>query len=104
MGLMLILTSYLPKGAPGEAGSHSACGELLSQQCHQLWLFRLVDVALTPQGFEPAKEVAQIGSAIGREFSHTLLFFRCEQAGARVGISLRPSDLRWLVVPARCAS
>ena len=49
-----------------------------------------------------AKEVAQIGAAIGREFSHTLL--SAVVSKARVGISPRPSDRRWLAVPARCAS
>ena len=39
----------------------------------------------------PAKEVAQIGAAIGRQFSHALL--ACGDARARggVGIGARPS-------------
>ena len=40
----------------------------------------------------PAKEVAQIGAAIGREFSHALLAAVVQQAGAGVGIGARPSD------------
>ena len=51
-----------------------------------------------------AKEVAQIGAAIGREFSHALLSAVVQQAGARVGISARPSHCRWLAVPARRAT
>ena len=52
----------------------------------------------------PAKEVAQIGAAIGREFSHAILSAVCQQAGSGTASGPRPSDCRWLVVPARCAS
>ena len=39
----------------------------------------------------PAKEVAQIGAAIGREFSHALLAAVVPQAGGRTAIGTRPS-------------
>ena len=39
----------------------------------------------------PAKEVAQIGAAIGREFSHALLAAVVQQAGGGAGIGARPS-------------
>ena len=39
----------------------------------------------------PAKEVAQIGAAIGREFSHALLAAVAAQAGSGTGIGTRPS-------------
>ena len=48
----------------------------------------------------PAKEVAQIGAAIGREFSHALLAAVVQQAGSRVRFGARPSHLRWFAVPA----
>ena len=48
----------------------------------------------------PAKEVAQIGAAIGREFSHALLAAVDTQARSGVGIGAGSSDRRWLVVPA----
>ena len=38
----------------------------------------------------PAKEVAQIGAAIGREFSHALLSAVVAQAGSGVSIGARP--------------
>ena len=34
----------------------------------------------------PAKEVAQIGAAIGREFSHALLAAVVQQAGGGAGV------------------
>jgi predicted ATPase len=51
-----------------------------------------------------AKEVAQIAAAIGREFSHALLSAITSKPASRVGVSPRPSDCRWLTVPARRAS
>ena len=47
----------------------------------------------------PAKEVAQIGAAIGREFSHALLAAVVAQAGGGVGSGARPSCRIWFVVP-----
>ena len=47
-----------------------------------------------------AKEVAQIGAAIGREFSHALLAAVVQQAGGGAGIGARPSHCRWFAVPA----
>ena len=52
----------------------------------------------------PAKEVAQIGAAIGREFSHALLAAVVRQAGGGAGIGARPSRCGWLAVPAGCAA
>ena len=40
----------------------------------------------------PAKEVAQIGAAIGREFSHALLAAVMRQAGGGAGIGAGPFD------------
>jgi predicted ATPase len=47
----------------------------------------------------PAKEVAQIGATIGREFSHVLAAAGA-QAGSGAGIGARPSHCRRLAVPA----
>ena len=49
----------------------------------------------------PAKEVAQIGAVIGREFSHTLSDGRGTQAGNRTSILTRPSDCSGFAVPPR---
>ena len=38
----------------------------------------------------PAKEVAQIGAAVGREFSHALLRRCCSQAGGGTSVGTRP--------------
>ena len=48
----------------------------------------------------PAKEVAQIGAAIGREFSHTLLAAVVHKPEAELGVSARPSHCRRFAVPA----
>ena len=48
----------------------------------------------------PAKEVAQIGAAIGREFSHALAGCGGAQAGGGAGIGARPSHCRRFAVPA----
>jgi hypothetical protein len=47
----------------------------------------------------PAKEVAQIGPAIEREFSHPL-----PQAGSGAHIGARPSLCGWFAVPAGCVA
>ena len=48
----------------------------------------------------PAKEVAQIGAAIGREFSHALLAAVVRKPEARTSIGARPSYRRRLAVSA----
>ena len=48
----------------------------------------------------PAKEVAQIGAAIGREFSHSLLAAVVQQARGRTRIGARPSHRGRFAVPA----
>ena len=48
----------------------------------------------------PAKEVAQIGAAIGREFSHALLAAVVRKPEAELGIGARPSHRRRFAVPA----
>ena len=48
----------------------------------------------------PAKEVAQIGAAIGREFSHALLAAVAAQAGGGTPIGARPSHRGRFAVPA----
>ena len=48
----------------------------------------------------PAKEVAQIGAAIGREFSHALLAAVVRKPEAELGIGARPSRSGWFAVPA----
>ena len=48
----------------------------------------------------PAKEVAQIGAAIGREFSHALLLAVVAQAGGGTSVSARPSHCGRFAVPA----
>ena len=48
----------------------------------------------------PAKEVAQIGAAIGREFSHRPAGCGGAQAGGGAGIGARPSYCGWFAVPA----
>ena len=48
----------------------------------------------------PAKEVAQIGSAIGREFSHALLASVAREVRGGAGIGARPSHSGRLAVPA----
>ena len=52
----------------------------------------------------PAKEVAQIGAAIGREFSHALAGRRGRQSGKGSRVSSRPSYHSRLAVPAGCAA
>ena len=47
----------------------------------------------------PAKEVAQIGAAIGREFSHALLAAVTQKPEAELGEGTQRSYLRWFVVP-----
>ena len=51
-----------------------------------------------------AKEVAQIGAAIGREFSHALLAAVVSKPERELNSSLRPSNHVWAAVPARCAA
>ena len=52
-----------------------------------------------------AKEVAQIGAAIGREFSHALVGRGSAQAGGGAGIGAGSSHCGWFAVPAgRAAS
>ena len=51
----------------------------------------------------PAKEVAQIGAAIGREFSHALLAAVVRKPEAEL-IGARPSHRGWFAVPARRAA
>ena len=48
----------------------------------------------------PAKEVAQIGAAIGREFSHALLAAVVRKPEAELRFGARPSHCRWFAVPA----
>ena len=48
----------------------------------------------------PAKEVAQIGAAIGREFSHALLAAVVRKPEAELAIGARPSHCRRFAVPA----
>ena len=48
----------------------------------------------------PAKEVAQIGAAIGREFSHALLAAVVRKPEAELAIGARPSHCGWFAVPA----
>ena len=48
----------------------------------------------------PAKEVAQIGAAIGREFSHALLAAVVRKPEAELAIGARPSHRRRFAVPA----
>ena len=50
----------------------------------------------------PAKEVAQIGAVIGREFSHALLAAVARKPEAEVGIGARPSHSGWFAVSAGC--
>ena len=52
----------------------------------------------------PAKEVAQIGAAIGREFLTCPAYCGGAQAGSRIRFGARPSDCRRFAVPARRAS
>ena len=53
----------------------------------------------------PAKEVAQIGAAIGREFSHALLAAVAAQAGGGTPIGARPSHCgRFAVSAGRAAA
>ena len=47
----------------------------------------------------PAKEVAQIGAAIGREFSHALLAAVVRKPEAELEIGARPSHSGWFAVP-----
>ena len=49
----------------------------------------------------PAKEVAQIGAAIGREFSHALLAAVVRKPEAELEVGARPSHRGWFAVPAR---
>ena len=51
-----------------------------------------------------AKEVAQIGAAIGREFSYALLSSVVSKPEAGVSISTGPASCCWLAVPAGCAT
>ena len=48
----------------------------------------------------PAKEVAQIGAAIGREFSHALLAAVARKPEAELAIGARPSHCGRFAVPA----
>ena len=48
-----------------------------------------------------AKDVAQIGAAIGREFSHALLAAVAGKPGAELGIGARPAHRRGVAVPPR---
>ena len=52
----------------------------------------------------PAKEVAQIGAAIGREFSHPLLAAVVGKAEKGSRVSTRPSHHSRLAVPPGCAA
>ena len=52
----------------------------------------------------PAKEVAQIGAAIGREFSHTLLAAVAHKPEAELGSAFGPSRRSGFVVSAGCAA
>ena len=52
----------------------------------------------------PAKEVAQIGAAIGREFSHALLAAVVRKPEAELGVGAGPSHDGWFAVPARRAT
>ena len=52
----------------------------------------------------PAKEVAQIGAAIGREFSHALLAAVARKPEAELQIGARPSHCGRFAVPAGCAA
>ena len=52
----------------------------------------------------PAKEVAQVGAAIGREFSHTLLAAVMRKPEAELQFGARPSHCRRFAVPARRAA
>ena len=49
----------------------------------------------------PAKEIAQVGAAIGREFSHALLAAVLRKPEAEVASALKPSRERRFAVPAR---
>ena len=52
----------------------------------------------------PAKEVAQIGAVIGREFSYALLAAVVSRTGSRTPIDTRARHCCRSAVPARCAS
>ena len=52
----------------------------------------------------PAKEVAQVGAAIGREFSHALLAAVVRKREAELGSALERLMAGWLTVPARRAT
>ena len=52
----------------------------------------------------PAKEVAQIGAAIGREFSHSLLAAVVRKPEAELASALDRLIARWFAVPAGCAA
>ena len=52
----------------------------------------------------PAKEVAQIGAAIGREFSHALLAAVTHKAEVELLSALRPTNGGRVAVPAGCAT
>ena len=52
----------------------------------------------------PAKEVAQIGAAIGREFSHALLAAVADKPEAGIAISARPSRCGRFAVSTGCAA
>jgi predicted ATPase len=47
-----------------------------------------------------AKDVAQIGAAIGREFSARTIGGGSKQAGSRIGVRTGPSYCRWSAFPA----
>ena len=49
----------------------------------------------------PAKEVAQIGAAIGREFSHALLEAVAGKPEAELAVGAGPSYCRWSAFPTR---
>ena len=63
---------------------------------------RIADGAARPA--RSAKEVAQIGAAIGREFSHALLAAVVSKPERGAGIGARPSHCRRFAVPAGRAS
>ena len=52
----------------------------------------------------PAKETAQIGAAIGREFSHALLAAVARKLEAELEVGTRPHRCGWFAVPAGRAS
>ena len=96
------MTKAVLEAGDDEAAAANRCSYSVAVCCRPRKPARLADGRLDRLG--PAKEVAQIGAAIGREFSHALLVAVVRKPEGGTPIGNRPPHWGWTGVSARRAT